>query len=49
MAFFTAPRWLRGVFAAADKDGSMTLERAEYRELLKSLGSVKYLEDHPSY
>eukprot|EP00438_Fugacium_kawagutii_P033049 Skav225218 [mRNA] locus=scaffold4555:30015:32217:- [translate_table: standard] len=28
-------RWLRGVFAAADKDGSMTLERAEYRELLK--------------
>ena len=33
----TTSRWLRGVFAAADKDGSMTLEREEYRELLKPL------------
>ena len=33
-------RWLRGVFAAADKDGSMTLEREEYRELLKPLGDL---------
>ena len=33
----SSTRWLRGVFAAADKDGSMTLEREEYRELLKPL------------
>jgi len=37
-------RWLRGVFAAADKDGSMTLERAEYRELLKSPFHLKRLQ-----
>lgn len=37
-------RWLRGVFAAADKDGSMTLEREEYRELLKSPFHLKRLQ-----
>ncbi|CAJ1441338.1 unnamed protein product [Effrenium voratum] len=37
-------RWLRGVFAAADKDGSMTLERSEYRELLKSPFHLKRLQ-----
>ena len=44
---FHVGRWLRGVFAAADKDGSMTLERAEYRELLKSLGGVKLFPRDP--
>jgi len=37
-------RWLRGVFAAADKDGSMALERSEYRELLKSPFHLKRLQ-----
>jgi len=37
-------RWLRGVFAAADRDGSMTLERSEYRELLKSPFHLKRLQ-----
>mmetsp|Transcript_37480 Transcript_37480/g.67794 ORF Transcript_37480/g.67794 Transcript_37480/m.67794 type:complete len:697 (+) Transcript_37480:82-2172(+) len=37
-------RWLRGVFAAADKDGSGALGRSEYRELLRSPFHLKKLQ-----
>lgn len=37
-------RWLRGIFASADKDGTGALDRNEYRNLLKSPFHLKKLQ-----